>query len=67
MTVLIETNTKSLTSARDNYYVAIRRARHKVKIYTNDKSKLPEAMSRVNEKEGALHLIKVRESELLPQ
>lgn len=54
--VLIEADTKSLTSAQDNYYVAISRARHEVKIYTDDKEKLPNAMSRVSEKESALDL-----------
>ena len=54
--VLIEADTKSLTSAQDNYYVAISRARHEVKIYTNDKEKLPEAMNRKSEKESALEV-----------
>jgi ATP-dependent exoDNAse (exonuclease V) alpha subunit len=54
--ILIEADTKSLTSARDNYYVAISRARQEATIYTNDKSKLPVAMSRRNEKEAALEL-----------
>ncbi len=54
--VLIEADTKSLTSAQDNYYVAISRARHEVKIYTNDKDKLPDAMSRVNDKQSALEI-----------
>lgn len=54
--VLIEADTKSLTSARDNYYVAISRARHEVKIYTNDKDKLPEAMNRLNDKQSALEI-----------
>ena len=54
--VIMEADTKSLTSAQDNYYVAISRARHEVKIYTNDKEKLPEAMSRVNEKESSLQI-----------
>ena len=54
--ILIEADTKSLTSARDNYYVAISRARQEATIYTNDKTKLPEAMSRRNEKEAALEL-----------
>lgn len=54
--VLIDANTRSLTSAQDNFYVAISRARHEAKIYTNDKEKLPEAMSRKMEKEAALEL-----------
>ncbi len=54
--VMIDADTKSLTSARDNYYVAISRARHEAKIYTNDKEKLPESMNRKNEKESALEV-----------
>ncbi len=54
--VLIEADTKSLTSSQDNYYVAISRARHEAKIYTNDREKLPEAMIRENVKESALEI-----------
>lgn len=54
--ILIEADTKSLTSARDNYYVAISRARREAKIYTNDRAKLPEAMNRMVHKEVALEL-----------
>lgn len=54
--VFIEANTRSLTSAQDNFYVAISRAKQEAKIYTNDKNKLPEAMSRKNEKSTALEL-----------
>ena len=54
--VLIEANTKSLTSARDNFYVAISRARLEARIYTNDRQRLPEVMSRGVEKEAALEL-----------
>ena len=56
--VLVEANTRSLTSAQDNFYVAISRAKHEAKIYTNDQAKLPEAMSRKVEKEAALELNK---------
>ncbi len=54
--VLIEADTKSLTSAQDNYYVAISRARYEAKIYTDNKERLPEAMSRINQKESALQI-----------
>ncbi|HCU24490.1 MAG TPA: hypothetical protein DF383_05685 [Deltaproteobacteria bacterium] len=54
--VLIEADTKSLTSARDNYYVAISRARNEARIYTDDRAKLPEAMGRENVKETALEV-----------
>jgi ATP-dependent exoDNAse (exonuclease V) alpha subunit len=54
--ILIEADTKSLTSSRESYYVAISRARSEAKIYTNDKGKLPKAMSRINEKEAALEI-----------
>jgi conjugative relaxase-like TrwC/TraI family protein len=56
--VLIDADTKKLTSSQDNYYVAISRARHEAKIYTNDKEKLPEAMSRQTVKEMALNVTK---------
>lgn len=54
--VLIEADTKSLTSAQDNYYVAISRARHEAKIYTNDRGRLPEMMAREHLREAALEI-----------
>jgi ATP-dependent exoDNAse (exonuclease V) alpha subunit len=54
--VLIDANTKSLTSNKSVYYVAISRPRHELTIYTNDKSKLPDSMSRVPKKYAALDI-----------
>jgi conjugative relaxase-like TrwC/TraI family protein len=54
--VMIDADTHSLTSARDVYYVAISRARHEARIYTDDSSKLPVAFNRENHKLAALDL-----------
>ena len=54
--VLIDANTKSLTSNKAVFYVAISRPRHELTIYTNDKSKLPDSMARVPKKFAALDL-----------
>lgn len=54
--VLVDTDTRSLTTAKDHYYVAISRARSEVKIYTNDAEQLPDALSRENVKEIALDI-----------
>lgn len=54
--VLIDANTKSLTSNKSVFYVAISRPRHELTIYTNDKGKLPESMARVPKKFAALDL-----------
>lgn len=54
--VLVDSDTRSLTTAKDNYYVALSRARSEVKIYTNDAEQLPEALSRENVKEIALEI-----------
>jgi hypothetical protein len=45
-----------LTGAQDNYYVAVSQPRQEAKIYTNDKTNLPEAMNRQNVKEAALKI-----------
>lgn len=54
--VLIDAHSKSITTARDVYYVAISRARHEAKIYTDSVKNLPEAVSRDNVKHAALDL-----------
>ena len=54
--VLIDADAKSRTTAKDVYYVAISRARHDAKIFTDDKSALPKAISRENVKHAALDL-----------
>ncbi|WP_169449844.1 MobF family relaxase [Paludibacterium yongneupense] len=54
--VLIDADTRSLTSNESAYYVAISRAREEVKIYTNDREMLPDVMSRQDLKSSALDL-----------
>jgi conjugative relaxase-like TrwC/TraI family protein len=58
--VLIDADTKSLTSNRAVYYVAISRPRFDVTLYTDDKSKLAQAMNRDPKKYAALELRDVR-------
>lgn len=54
--VLIDANTKSLTSNRAVFYVAISRPRDNLTIFTNDKNTLARAMGRVPKKYAALEL-----------
>ena len=54
--VLIDAATKSRTTAKDVYYVAISRAQHEARIYTNDRATLPRAIERENPKHAALDL-----------
>jgi ATP-dependent exoDNAse (exonuclease V) alpha subunit len=54
--VLIDAATKSRTTAKDVYYVAISRAQHKARIYTDDAAKLPIAIQRECKKHAALDL-----------
>lgn len=54
--VLIDAQTKSLTTAKDVYYVAISRARNEARIYTDSVRDLPKAIARENVKLAALDL-----------
>ncbi|HET6412540.1 MAG TPA: MobF family relaxase [Anaeromyxobacter sp.] len=54
--VLIDVATQSRTIAKDVYYVAISRARHEARIYTNELAKLPLAIEREHPKHAALDL-----------
>lgn len=54
--VLIDAATYSRTTAKDVYYVAVSRARSEAVIFTNDRSQLPQAISRDNKKHAALDL-----------
>ena len=54
--VLIDAATKSRTTAKDVYYVAISRAQHEARIYTDDAAKLPAAIERERPKHAALDL-----------
>jgi conjugative relaxase-like TrwC/TraI family protein len=58
--VLVDIDTKSLTTNNAAYYVEISRARQEAKIYTNDRTKLPEAVQRVYEKTAALDVANAR-------
>jgi ATP-dependent exoDNAse (exonuclease V) alpha subunit len=54
--VFIDASSKSRTTAKDVYYVAISRAQHEARIYTDDVRKLPRAIERDNPKHAALDL-----------
>lgn len=54
--VLVDANTRSLTSNRAVFYVAISRAREEVTLFTDDASKLAAAMAREPKKFAALDL-----------
>lgn len=60
--VLIETQAKSLATARETYYVAISRARLEARIYTDNRAKLPEGISRASFKGAALELKRSKEN-----
>jgi len=62
--VLIDADTRSATANESAYYVAISRARDDVRIYTDDKAMLPEAMSRLDSKTAALEIAPRAEREL---
>ncbi len=55
---LIDIQTKSLTTAKDLYYVAISRAKIEACIYTNGARELPKAISREKVKASALDITK---------
>lgn len=64
--VLMDADTRSLTSNRSVYYVAISRARKYLSLYTDDKTRLTETMSREPKKYAALEIRdSQRESEVL--
>jgi hypothetical protein len=72
--VLVDIDTKRLTTNDAAYYVEISRARHEAKIYTNDRTKLPDAVQRANEKTAALDVAnakgvenKLQPTAILPQ
>lgn len=54
--VLIDAHSKSLTTAKDVYYVAISRARHEARIYTDNVKELPAAIARESVKLAALDI-----------
>jgi len=54
--VLINLETRSLTTAKDVYYVAVSRARYEAEIFTDDGKRLPSAVSREADKTAALEI-----------
>ncbi len=56
--VLLDLQTKSRTTDKNLYYVAISRARYGVKIYTDDIQALPTVLSRETFKPSALDVVK---------
>jgi ATP-dependent exoDNAse (exonuclease V) alpha subunit len=54
--VLINLETRSLTTAKDVYYVAVSRARYEAEIFTDDDKRLPAAVSREADKTAALEI-----------
>jgi conjugative relaxase-like TrwC/TraI family protein len=54
--VLIEVQASGVMGNESQYYVAISRATHEVRIYTDDKERMPEVLSREDGKTAALDL-----------
>jgi ATP-dependent exoDNAse (exonuclease V) alpha subunit len=54
--VLIDASTRSKTTSKDVFYVAISRAQHEARIYTDDRTRLPIVVDREHRKEAALDL-----------
>ncbi len=54
--VLINLETRSLTTAKDVYYVAVSRARYEAEIFTDDTGRLPAAVMREADKSAALEI-----------
>jgi ATP-dependent exoDNAse (exonuclease V) alpha subunit len=54
--VLVDASTRSGTTTKDVFYVAIRWAQHEARVYTDDKAKLPFAVEREHGKHAALDL-----------
>ena len=54
--VLIDASTRSRTTNKDAFYVAISRARLEARVYTDDRTKLPAAVEREAQKHAALDL-----------
>lgn len=51
-----EPGLRSRTTTKDVFYVAISRAQHEARIYTDDRARLPIAVERKHRKEAALDL-----------
>lgn len=62
--MMMDLNTRSLTTGKDLYYVALSRARYDVTIYTNSRPELPAAISRDNVKTAALDIQHAPQAEI---
>ncbi len=60
--MMVDLDTRSLTTGKDLYYVAISRARYEAKVYTNSRTDLPAAISREPVKSAALDIQREREA-----
>jgi len=54
--VLIDASTKTRTTSKETFYVALSRASREARVYTDDRTKLPAAVEREAEKHAALDL-----------
>jgi ATP-dependent exoDNAse (exonuclease V) alpha subunit len=54
--VLIDASTRSRTTSKDVFYVAISRAQHEARVYTDDRAKLPFTVERERRKHAAMDL-----------
>ena len=61
--VMVDIDTKSRSTIDAAYYVEISRARFEAKIYTNERTKLPEAVQRISEKTAALDVVYSKENQ----
>lgn len=64
---MMDLNTRSLTTGKDLYYVALSRARYDVKVYTNSRTELPAAISRDNVKTAALDIQRTPQPDHRPE
>jgi len=60
--MMVDLDTRSLTTGKDLYYVAISRARYEATVYTNSRPELPAAVSREPIKTAALDIQREREA-----
>lgn len=58
--VLYDADSKSPTTSREVFYVAISRAREHAAVYTNDAARLPASVARETQKHGALDLARIK-------
>jgi conjugative relaxase-like TrwC/TraI family protein len=54
--VLIDADTRSKTTSKEAFYVAISRAQREARVYTDDRTRLPQAVERESQKHAALDL-----------